>query len=344
MSSHHSYEIELPQWQDLITVFGREPSGISVCTGSRIHFGLLEPHVPFGGIGMMIDRPQTAVQFVRGAPFALATSDPESDAATRINEIRERLIHHCRLTEPPRCSVNIVEQANPHSGLGSGTQLAMCVAEGLAIVAQQAISSSNLAHSIAGRGARSSVGLHGYFLGGFIYESRVQADAPFNQLIARVAVPDAWRVLLWRPRKGFCKVAGHLERANFSRLPVVSRREREALLSCIEERILPALQERRFIDFANGITDYNRMSGNLFAAVQGGAYNGPDIAECVGQLIGHGCKGVGQSSWGPTVFCLEPNASEAETTSQLNVSGWECYAVASPLNTGRSIQPMFTPS
>lgn len=342
MCPDHSREFELARWQDLIALAGCEPVGVSVRTGSRIHFGLLEPHAPFGGIGMMINQPQTEVQFLLDSQFRISSADPEGDSETRINEIRERLIHHCQLVQPPQCVVKLVEQANPHSGLGSGTQLAMCVAEGMAVLAQQELSPSVLAHSIAGRGARSSVGLHGYFLGGFIFESRVQSDAPFNQMIARVAVPDDWRVLLWRPRTGFAKVAGQTERANFSRLPVVSRQQRAVLLACIEERILPALQEQRFSDFAKAITDYNLMSGTLFAAVQGGPYNGPDITECVAQLTKYGCKGVGQSSWGPTVFCLEPNRASAEITRQLNVAGWECYAVASPLNTGRSIQPLLS--
>jgi beta-ribofuranosylaminobenzene 5'-phosphate synthase len=46
--------------------------------------------------------------------------------------------------------------------------------------------------------------------------------------------------------------------------------------------------------------------------VQGGVYADPLLARIVAHLRGQGIRGVGQSSWGPTLYALAPDAAEAE--------------------------------
>ena len=45
--------------------------------------------------------------------------------------------------------------------------------------------------------------------------------------------------------------------------------------------------------------------------MQGGIYSCPATAELVQWLRGRGVRGVGQSSWGPTVFAMAGDADEA---------------------------------
>ena len=55
-----------------------------------------------------------------------------------------------------------------------------------------------------------------------------------------------------------------------------------------------------------------RLAGQCFAHIQGGPYNGPHLAQLVDTIRSLGVRGVGQSSWGPTLFALLPEQAAAE--------------------------------
>ena len=58
--------------------------------------------------------------------------------------------------------------------------------------------------------------------------------------------------------------------------------------------------------------EYGHLSGSMFASVQGGPYASPQIAACIDRLRSLEVSGVGQSSWGPTIFAFCANQEEAE--------------------------------
>jgi len=47
-----------------------------------------------------------------------------------------------------------------------------------------------------------------------------------------------------------------------------------------------------------------RAVGEHFAAVQGGIYTSPEVATAMQWLAEQGAVAVGQTSWGPTGFCM----------------------------------------
>jgi predicted sugar kinase len=63
--------------------------------------------------------------------------------------------------------------------------------------------------------------------------------------------------------------------------------------------------------FGDAVHEFNRRAGEPFAAAQGGAYASPAIAELIVELRALGIRGVGQSSWGPTVFAMVPDSDTA---------------------------------
>jgi predicted sugar kinase len=75
--------------------------------------------------------------------------------------------------------------------------------------------------------------------------------------------------------------------------------------------MLPALAEADLEAFGESLYDFNARAGEAFAGVQGGVYSGPRVAECVAFLRGEGVRGVGQSSWGPTVYAVVGDADRA---------------------------------
>ncbi len=75
--------------------------------------------------------------------------------------------------------------------------------------------------------------------------------------------------------------------------------------------MLPALAEGDEAAFGEALFEFNARAGEPFAAVQGGAYASARVAELIGFLRADGLHGVGQSSWGPTVFAVTPDEDRA---------------------------------
>jgi beta-RFAP synthase len=124
-------------------------------------------------------------------------------------------------------------------------------------------------------------------------------------LAIRVSFPSEWRVVLVTPREA-PGLHGAAELEAFSHLAAQSgaTARTEALCRLVLLGMLPALAEADLTAFGESLYDFNARAGEAFAEVQGGVYSGPRVAECVEFLRGQGVRGVGQSSWGPTVFAV----------------------------------------
>ncbi|RIK79666.1 MAG: hypothetical protein DCC67_10235 [Planctomycetota bacterium] len=207
-------------------------------------------------------------------------------------------------------SITIVEEVPPHRGLGSGTQLALAVAAGVRRLAGMPPGTAGELADMVHRGQRSAVGSHGFVHGGLIWESGRLPGQSLGRLVERVAVPDGWRILLVAPR-GPAGLSGQSEREAFRRLPPVSPRTTSELIDLAEKEILPAARAADCRRFGEAVYLYGRLAGECFASVQHGAYASPQVADCVAALRQLGVAGVGQSSWGPTVFACVEGSEEA---------------------------------
>ncbi len=304
---------------------------LRVITGSRVHFGLLHTSPPFGGVGAMIDHPATEIVIENDVEFRC-----DDSSRTRVLAIAQRVAALARLSELPACRVQIIARPATHSGLGSGTQLAMATAEALCDFVGQKIEPVTLARRIADRGERSAVGIHGYFQGGLIYES---ADQPceLNPLRQRIELPGDWCVALFRPRQSTTLVSGDIEREQFSRLAAVDPGLRNELQSIITTQMMPAAQASDFDSFSSAVGRYNHQSGLLFASVQGGAYNGEWISGLIRSLVDRGVQGVGQSSWGPSVFAWFESREQADEFVGNLPPDFAKSSISKPRNRGRSV-------
>lgn len=309
------------------------PGSFEIITGARLHLGLLDTAAPFGGVGAMLDRPQTRIRVAPSPRFSACGPGSE-----RVAEVARRFAAHFALSGPPDCTVEILQRPDPHTGLGSGTQLAMAMAEALCLFTQRRLERQPLAVEIAGRGLRSAVGCHGYFDGGLIYEAAGENSAPLNFVRRRVELPDAWRVVLIRLAATTAGVAGEWEQAKFARLPRPSACQKQQLIREVEEDLLPAAAESDFERWSEAVYNYNRHSGNLFAPVQGGPYNGEAIAGGIKRLRQSGVQGVGQSSWGPTIFAICETGERAAQVQDL-FAGDADTTIARFTNHGRQVVP-----
>jgi len=210
-------------------------------------------------------------------------------------------------------SISVGRAPPAHHGLGTGTQLGLAVAAGLAHAAGMGdVDTLELARRV-GRGARSSLGIHGFAHGGFLVEAGKGPRDDVAPLVARAPFPDNWRVVLvlgpWET--GF---HGEKEQRAFQDLNThsVSLSVTEALCRLVLLGMLPALAEGDVDTFGEALYDFNVRVGEVFAPIQGGIYCCPQLADVVAFVRDEGVRGVGQSSWGPGAFAIVGEPERAE--------------------------------
>jgi len=65
---------------------------------------------------------------------------------------------------------------------------------------------------------------------------------------------------------------------------------------------LPAVVEHDLVSFGEAVSELQERVGNHFSPAQGGSYARPAVESLVRFLKSEGLNGVGQSSWGPTIY------------------------------------------
>jgi beta-RFAP synthase len=278
---------------------------VSVTTRARLHFGFFDPSgqgaQPFGSFGLGLDRPVTALTLTRADEFSVA--GPEAERAgsylTKLAEMAGR---------EPNYALRIESAIPSHSGLGSGTQLALAVGAAFARIEGMELSPREIASAL-GRGRRSGIGIGTFSRGGAVIDEGPKGgDLPVQ--LARADFPDEWRVLLiFDPG---CKgLHGSNELEAFATAPAFPDAESARLKQRSLHSALPALEDRSFKRFCDTIGDLQAVMGLYFAPYQGGALVSEKVSAAVHWLRDQGYKGVGQSSWGPTGYAILPSEAEA---------------------------------
>ncbi len=279
--------------------------GVEVVAPSRLHFGMFSfgrtDRRQFGGVGVMIDRPGLRLRISSAERFGV-----RGPLAERARAVIRRLAEAWQLETLPECQLEIVTAPPDHVGLGTGTQLALAISAGLnAWRNVPPLAAPELA-ALAGRGDRSAIGTYGFQHGGFLVEAGKLPGEALSPLEHRVELPEAWRFVLISPntQRG---LSGEAERRAFGELPPVPEETTARLRHEVTEELLPAAKSGDFERFSRSLYRFGYEAGTCFAARQGGPFAGPSIARLVETIRRTGVPGVGQSSWGPTVFALLPD-------------------------------------
>ena len=287
-------------------------SKIQITTGARLHFGMLScaaaTRRQFGGVGLMVDSPGCQITFER-ADHASITGPPES--CLRVEEFAGRYCERFSADPPPPCRIEIRNEIPSHLGLGSGTQLGMAVARGLSMIAGEDCDDAVELADRVNRGKRSAVGLHGFARGGLIVEAGKRSASESGALVSRVEFPGGWRLVLARPPDG-AGLSGAAELDAFSRLPAMPIAMTGRLCRIVLLDLLPAVIEANFDACGESLYEFGRTVGEYFAPLQGGIYANARMAKLVTALQTEGIRGVGQTSWGPTLFILCSDAISAD--------------------------------
>lgn len=200
--------------------------------------------------------------------------------------------------------IQIHRSPGEHVGLGSGTQLALAVGQAIAELCQLPLDPLELAARV-GRGRRSCLGIHGFYQGGFLVEGGRGPQSAFSPLLCRHKIPADWRILLAIPH-GIQGAHGRKEVEAFDFLSHIEspRHHTAELCRLVLLGMLPSLLESDLPAFSEAVFDFNRRVGEFFLPWQGGIYSHAITSEIIAFLRKQGIAGVGQTSWGPTVFAL----------------------------------------
>jgi beta-ribofuranosylaminobenzene 5'-phosphate synthase len=243
------------------------------------------------------------------------------------------------------------ENVPSHIGLGSGSQVMLATARGIAEVYGRLIAVKDLAFLI-GRGGTSGIGTAAFEFGGFIIDgghafgqgrekygfrpSSASAGVRPPPVIARHMFPSDWRILLATPRlpAGAC---GSKEMDIFRTHCPVPVDEVQALCHEILMRMLPGIVEKDLDLFGSSI---NTIQGLGFKKVELGLQ--PDtIPALIETVRSAGAAGAGMSSFGPTIYAIgDSDMREIQRAAQvfMNEHGGGTTLITSARNSGALVR------
>lgn len=256
----------------------------------------------FGSIGMALQEIYTEVRLTAATSLQVEAESPE-----RCLKILSRLCREMQVSD--RLAVEIKSLIPEHVGLGSGTQLALAIGMALNAYYRLNLNVRDIAR-LADRGMRSGIGIGVFEQGGLVVDGGRGPNTVTPPVLSRMEVPEAWRLILVFDRRGQ-GLHGDQEISAFKRLPPFPRQEAERLCYLLLMQALPALAEKQLAPFGDVITALQVAVGEHFAPVQGGIFASRQVAEAMDWLQRQGCRAIGQTSWGPTGFCLVDNPRAA---------------------------------
>ena len=219
--------------------------------------------------------------------------------------------------------MRLVETIPAHAGFGAGTQVALAIALAASRAAGRPAPIRELARRL-GRGQRSGIGVAAFERGGLVIDAghpawgdgraaAGEADGPEPPpVIFQHPLPDDWLFVLATPRAA-PGLSGPREEGAFRDLPPMDAAQVGRICRLTLMQVAPAALAGDIRTFGEAITEIQAVVGEYFAPYQGGRFATETGCLATELALARGAHGVGQSSWGPTVFALvrgEPAARD----------------------------------
>lgn len=311
------------------------PYTVSVYAPARLHMGFIDLGGSlgrlFGGIGVGVNEIATRISLAR-ADELLAEGPGGERAAKAARKFAQVLGIDSRVL------IRIHEAIPEHVGLGSGTQLDLAVGMGLARLHGMESGVREIARAIE-RGARSGIGIAVFDHGGLIVDGGRGRGTVTPPVISRMEIPGSWRFILAFDQRGQ-GLHGKQEVEAFNALPAFPQAETARLCHLLMMKGLPALAEGDIEGFGSVVTELQNSVGDYFAPAQGGRFTSPEVGRALEWLGAQGAVGLGQTSWGPTGFCMVDDPRRAAELAQLADARFDGidFRIATARNRGAEIR------
>lgn len=284
---------------------------IHIRTPSRLHFGIIDLSGSlgrrYGSAGLAIDG--LGYEILAEISNRMTVTGPLEDAR-RAREIAKKVTKIYNISG--KVKINILRSIPMHVGLGSTTQITLALSTAITRLFGKEISPVELAERL-GRGKNSGVGTYAFVRGGFIVDGGVK-EGKFPPLIFRRDFPEEWRFVIVIP-KGVRRMDEKTEEGLFKKITAPANAAR-TICHLLIMKMLPSILEHDVVSFGQALTEAQRLVGKTFSHHQGGIFSSRLASEITDRMLKDGAYGVGQSSWGPTVYGLADGESHARELSK----------------------------
>lgn len=291
---------------------------VVVQASARLHMGFynfLSDGVAYGGLGAAIEYPSVVVKVYRHSGEGVKVFNRST---VEVQDCVESVVKVLSLSG---VSIEILSAVPRHVGLGSTTQTTLAIAYATSKLLGLNYKVKELAVKLC-RGMDSGIGVAAFEVGGFIVDSgrrvgeggRVLCPASVSDLpqpVFRAPIPRSWSfaVVIPKKRRGLDEVS---ERRAMDAPQQVSKDVQLELYKLVFLYMIPALLRRDIETFGKALTKLQFTVGEYFSKYQGGVFCCEEAEEAVKAMLKHGAKGVGQSSWGSTVYGLVEGQATAK--------------------------------
>lgn len=281
---------------------------IQIKTPARLHLGQLDLSGSlgrkYGGLGVAIKKPNVNLEIYPEQGLVL-----EGTGAAGLQELAERFHSHFQLE--PKVRLRVKSTIPAHVGLGSGTQMRLAVADGLAQFYGLNVPLDELAKIMSRGESRSAIGFTAYKAGGFIvdgglkeeYLSSLHEGVAPPPVLLRYDFPEDWFAVISIPdKKG--GLDEKTEARVFKKLSPMSDEDSGKICRLVLMKLLPSLLEHDARSFGDALTKIQKIIGRHFAPVQGGYFSSPVSAKLAQYCLEEGALAASQSSWGPSIYAF----------------------------------------
>ncbi len=303
---------------------GELTRSVRVSAPARLHLGFLDLNGTigrkFGSIGLAVDRYCTTVSAYHSTENIIdgeVLSDKLKQKIAKLVSLFYASLGKTLPTEKQFSHLVFDSIIPEHSGLGSGTQLAIAVGTALCRLHNIEASTTQIAYEL-GRGKRSGIGIATFDSGGFIIDGGLSTQSDVPPVLAHHSFPESWRIVLINDRSNQ-GIHGSTELKAFNELPPFPKQDAQAICHLTLMQLIPAIIEQQLDPFGEAVTQIQALIGDHFAPAQGGRYTSSSVASLLEFANNLGHTGIAQSSWGPTgcIFVDSPKTA-TDLVKQLN--------------------------
>jgi beta-ribofuranosylaminobenzene 5'-phosphate synthase len=291
-----------------------EERRIIVQTPSRLHLTLIDMHGGSGrvdgSVGITLNEPGILLE-MRQSPV-LEVQGCDSVTQERIMDCARQVLKG--LHAGGNVSITVREYFLSHIGLGSGSQIMLAIARGIAEIYGRSLPIKDLA-LLVGRGGTSGIGTAAFEHGGFIIDgghafgqgceksgfrpSAASRGVRPPPVIFRHEFPVDWRILLAMPNLP-AGASGIRETDVFKTYCPVPIDEVRTLCHEILMRMLPGIIEKDLDLFGSSVNTVQKLG---FKKVEL-SLQPKQIPELIERMRSAGAACAGMSSFGPTVYAI----------------------------------------